>query len=74
MPKLKPVSWKELVNRLRAFGFEGPYQSGRHPYMVKGVLTLTIPNPHSEDISVDLLSRILRQAEISRKEWVDKEK
>jgi predicted RNA binding protein YcfA (HicA-like mRNA interferase family) len=28
MPKLKPVSWRELVKRLRKFGFEGPYQVG----------------------------------------------
>ncbi len=60
MPKLRPISWRELVKRLKNFGFEGPYQSGKHPYMIKGDLVLTIPNPHSEDISLDLLSRILR--------------
>lgn len=72
MPKLKPISWRELVTRLRKFGFEGPYQSGKHPYMVKGDLTLTIPNPHSRDISIDLLSRVLRQAGINKKDWVTK--
>jgi len=70
MPKLKPVSWKELVRRLKKFGFEGPYQVGKHPYMIKGNLTLTIPNPHPKDISVDLLSRILKQAEINKRDWV----
>jgi predicted RNA binding protein YcfA (HicA-like mRNA interferase family) len=30
---------------------------------------VTIPNPHEADISVDLLTRILRQAGISRDEW-----
>ena len=74
MPRLKPVSWEELVSWLRRFGFAGPYQSAKHPYMIKGDLTLTIPNPHRGDISVDLLSRILRQAKINRKEWVGKEK
>ncbi len=73
MPKLKPVSWRELVNRLKKFGFEGPYQSGKHPYMIRGNLTLTIPNPHSKDISIDLLSRILKQAEIDKEEWIAKE-
>ncbi len=38
--------------------------------MVKGDLVLTIPNPHRGDIGVDLLSRLLRQADISRQEWV----
>jgi len=33
--KLSPVSWTELVKRLRKLGFEGPYQGGKHPYMIK---------------------------------------
>jgi len=39
--------------------------------MTRGDLALTIPNPHRGDISVDLLTRILRRAGISRKEWLD---
>lgn len=58
------------MRRLREFGFEGPYQEGKHPYMIKGNLVLTIPNPHRGEISTDLLSRILKQAEITRKEWL----
>lgn len=73
MPKFKSISWRELVKHLKRFGFEGPYQSGKHPYMIKGNLTLTIPNRHSKDISTDLLLRILRQAEIDKKDWLIKE-
>ena len=51
-------------------GFDGPYLGGKHPYMIKGDLVLTIPNPHSEDISVDLIVRIIRQAGIPREEWL----
>lgn len=40
--------------------------------MIKGNLTLTIPNPHHfKDISGDLLSRILKQAEINKKDWIE---
>ncbi|PYJ64302.1 MAG: type II toxin-antitoxin system HicA family toxin, partial [Verrucomicrobia bacterium] len=31
---------------------------------------LKIPNPHSRDVSVDLLKKILKQARISRCEWL----
>jgi len=72
LPKLAPVSWNVLVKRLNKSGFEGPYSGGKHPFMVKNDLVLTIPNPHKALISVDLLSRILRQARISREEWLDK--
>jgi len=32
---------------------------------------LKIPDPHGRDISVDLLVKILRQAGISREDWLD---
>jgi hypothetical protein len=37
--------------------------------MKKDDLTLTIPNPHQGDIRVSLLTRLLKQAGISREEW-----
>ena len=70
MHRLTPISWNGLVKRLRKFSFEGPYQGGKHPYMVKGDLVLTIPNPHRREIGIDLLIRILKQANITREEWI----
>jgi predicted RNA binding protein YcfA (HicA-like mRNA interferase family) len=70
MSQLTPVSWNYLVRRLRELGFEGPYAGGKHPQMRRGELTLIIPNPHQGDIGVGLLQRILRQAAISRQEWL----
>ncbi|MBE0431060.1 MAG: type II toxin-antitoxin system HicA family toxin [Dehalococcoidia bacterium] len=72
MAKLEPVSHGDLVKRLRAFGFEGPYGGGNHLYMLREGLRLTIPNPHRQSVGKDLLIRILRQAEISRKDWTEK--
>jgi len=72
MPKLSPVSWGALVRKMKACGFRGPFQEGRHPYMIKGSLSITIPNPHRGDISIDLLSKILKQATISRNDWLTK--
>ena len=72
MGELSHISWTNLVKRLRKLGFEGPYQGGKHPYMIKNELVLTIPNPHQSDIGVALLSRILRQANITNKEWSGK--
>ena len=72
MPRLIPVSWNELVRRLHHFGYEGPYRGGKHPYMIKGDIVLTIPNPHRREISVGLLSRLLRQAGIPRKQWLER--
>lgn len=70
MGKLSPVSWKQLVSKLKSFGFDGPYSGGKHPFMIKGDLVLTLPNPHRKQIGVDLISRILKEAGISRDEWL----
>ena len=69
MPRLSPVTWQELVRRLEGLGFEGPYYGGKHPYMVRDDLVLTLPNPHRGEIGVDLLSRLLEQASVSRRDW-----
>ena len=39
--------------------------------MVKDNLVLTIPNPHKKEIRVDLLTRILRQANIEKEQWIE---
>jgi predicted RNA binding protein YcfA (HicA-like mRNA interferase family) len=70
--RLSPVSLKNLIKGLRRLGWKGPVYKSDHPFMLKeDHPPLKIPNPHGEDISVDLLVRILRQAEISRKEWLE---
>jgi len=69
LAKISPVSFKTLVKRLKIFGFEGPYPGGKHPYMIKRNIVLTLPNPHKKEISVDLLIRILRQADIDKEKW-----
>ena len=60
---------RDLIAGLRRIGFTGPFSGGRHQFMTRGDVVLTIPNPHRGDIGVGLLSVILRQAGISRNEW-----
>jgi len=69
LPKQTPHA--ELVRKLTRLGFDGPFPGGKHLFMRRGRFTLTIPNPHGEDIHNSLLRRILRQAEISDDKWTD---
>lgn len=50
MPPFKPIKQRDLVKNLKKAGFDGPYSGGKHPFMVRGDLVLTIPNPHKGDI------------------------
>jgi predicted RNA binding protein YcfA (HicA-like mRNA interferase family) len=69
MPSFGPTKRKDLIKALKKAGFEGPFIGGKHEFLVKGELRLVLPNPHQSEISKDLLARILKQANISRKDW-----
>ena len=71
MPRFGPIARQDLIRFLRLLEFEGPYSGGRHQFMVRDGITIAIPNPHRGNIGRDLLSRMLRQAHISRDEWED---
>jgi hypothetical protein len=69
MPPFGLIKRADLVRHLKDLGFDGPFSGGKHQFMVRGMITLRIPNPHRGDIGVVLLGRILRQASISKEEW-----
>jgi predicted RNA binding protein YcfA (HicA-like mRNA interferase family) len=69
MPVFGPINRNDLIRYLRQFGFLGPYSGGKHQFMFKGDITIRVPNPHQSDMGRELLSRILRQAGITREDW-----
>lgn len=69
MPPWGAVKRRDLIVGLRRLGFQGPFSGGKHEFMVRGDLVLTIPNRHRGDIGVALLALILRQAGVTRKRW-----
>jgi predicted RNA binding protein YcfA (HicA-like mRNA interferase family) len=71
MSSLNPVSRRELVRKLKALGFEGPFSGGKHQWMRRDSLRLTIPNPHGGAIDPGLIRRMLRQADITIDAWLN---
>ena len=69
MPHFGPIKRRELIAALRRAEFSGPFAGGKHEFMQRGEASITIPNPHGSDIGPNLLSKVLRQAGISREEW-----
>jgi hypothetical protein len=50
--------------------FFGKAFFSKERFMIKNDLVLTIPNPHRKEIGVDLLTRIVKRAGITREEWL----
>ncbi|MCX7049438.1 MAG: type II toxin-antitoxin system HicA family toxin [Candidatus Sumerlaeota bacterium] len=69
MPPFGPIKRKDLIRGLLQCGFTGPFSGGKHQFMMKDAISIRIPNPHTADIGVNLLARILKQAGISRQKW-----
>ena len=70
--KLTPISRRELIRRLKKLDSEGPFPGSKHEVMARGDDSVIISNSHrGEAISVDLLKKVLKQAGISRDEWLD---
>lgn len=67
LPRLTP--YREILRKLRAFGYEGPLPGGKHPIMRRGKRKIHIPNPHGPDIHVNLLRRLLKQWGITEDDW-----
>ena len=73
MPKLTPLRPREVVEKLRALGFDGPYPGGRHSRMVhlESGRIIPIPMHGAKDVSVGLLRVIIREAGVTVEEWLD---
>jgi len=69
VPRPGPIKRVELIRYLQILGFEGPYSGGKHQFMLKGAIRLSLPNPHRRDVGRELLSRILKQAGIDEDSW-----
>ena len=69
MANLNPASRREFVKKLKALGFSGPFPGGKHQWMRREDLRITIPNPHGGEIDPGLIRRILRQTGTTVEEW-----
>ena len=72
MPEINPISRKELISKLKTFGFDGPFRATKYQYLIKGKHKIFIPNPHGDkDIGIALLKKIIRQIGITQDEFIE---
>jgi hypothetical protein len=64
-----PVQWPELIRKMQAAGYRGPYWRGIQPFVIRGSVTVRLPVPERSQVELDLLSRILGPAGINRDQW-----
>ena len=72
MPRLRPLKPREVIEKLRVLGYEGPFGGGRHSRMVHTQSGKIIPIPMhgGKDVSVGLIRAIIREVGITSDEWL----
>lgn len=73
MPRLTPLKPREVIDKLRHLGYDGPYPGGRHSRMVNLSTGHIIPIPihGSKDVSIGLIRAIVREIGISVEERLE---
>lgn len=73
MPRLTPLKSREVIEKLRSLGYEGPFAGGRHSRMVHPQSGKIVPIPihGSKDISIGLIRIIIRELGITPEEWLE---
>ncbi|MCS6918322.1 MAG: type II toxin-antitoxin system HicA family toxin [Fimbriimonadales bacterium] len=71
MPKLTPIPAREVVRKLRALGYEGPFGGGKHSVMrhPETSVKISVPVHSSRDLPIGTLRAIVREAGVSVEEW-----
>jgi predicted RNA binding protein YcfA (HicA-like mRNA interferase family) len=68
LSKLPLLSWREVVKALARAGFQVARQKGSHLILVKG--DAVVPVPKHEQIKKGLLLEIIREAGLSKEEFL----
>ena len=72
MPRLTPERPREVIAKLAALGFEGPFGSGKHLVMRHPTTGIKISVPvHTREIPVGTLRAIIRAAGVSVDRWLE---
>jgi len=69
--KLSPAKPDEVIRKIKALGYEGPYGGSKHPILrhPKTGHKISVPYHKGRDIPVGTIRAIIRQLGITIEEW-----
>ncbi|MCX6825053.1 MAG: type II toxin-antitoxin system HicA family toxin [candidate division SR1 bacterium] len=71
MPKIVPLKFKEVCDKLKRFGYQGPLAGGKHMHMYKGTQVVPVPKHGGKDVSKGVIESIIHQIGVSKDEWIN---
>lgn len=70
MPRLVPLKPEEVCDKLKKLWFAWPEAWSKHLHMIRWSEMVPIPKHWWKQIWVGLISQIIKEAWISRDEWI----
>ena len=72
MSRIVPLPAKKVIKALEKVGFQPIRQKGSHLFLEHpDGITTVLPIHSAKDLKVNLINKILKDAEISRDEWIE---
>ena len=72
MSRIVPLPAKKVIKALEKVGFQPIRQKGSHLFLEHpDGKTTVLPIHSAKDLKVNLINKILKDAEISRDEWIE---
>jgi len=73
MSRLTPLKAGEVIRKIHRLGFLGPIPGGRHMRMIRPDSGQIVPIPmhKGKDVSVGVITEIIKLLQISREEWIE---
>ncbi len=72
MPRLTPLSWRQLADVFERFGWNYAGQKGSHIKMEKPGFARPLIIPKYSEVGLDIIQGLIRTAKITREEFLAK--
>lgn len=70
MPKIIPLKFKDVCDKLRKIGYIWPIAGWKHMHMYKWTKVVPVPKHWWKDVSRWVIESIIDQTWVSREEWI----
>ncbi len=71
MPRITPLKFREVCDKLKKLWFEWPYGWGKHPIMDNGTIVIPVPHHWWKDVATQTIEEIIHSVGLSKDEWIN---
>ena len=71
MPRITPLKFREVCNKLKKLWFKWPFWWGKHPIMDNGTIVIPVPCHGGKDVSTQTIEEIIDSVGVEKQTRID---